>query len=262
MLGNSMMSVINKTARITKNTTAAIDHIFINSVTTTKFKTGIIKSDISDHFLIFFVADYNIHIKETKKRSHVNFHTGIFSPLYDECFPKKKIKLEPQKYNNPWITKRIKNPSKRKHELQEKFLKTEVKKTKVVTFFVTSYKSHFESDKRKFKRIYYSSKLLEFTNNARKTWDVMKEVIGKIRNTEASSPKKHVFEKKETTKIKYIAEEFNNFFTIVGPRFAKKVSNSSNSFTSFLNQTHTIKEKKVSINELKEAFFSLKTNRI
>ena len=61
MLGNSMMSVINKTARITKNTTAAIDHIFINSVTTTKFKTGIIKSDISDHFLIFFVADYNIH---------------------------------------------------------------------------------------------------------------------------------------------------------------------------------------------------------
>ena len=42
MLGNSMMPVINKTARITKNTTAVIDHIFINSVTTTKFKTGII----------------------------------------------------------------------------------------------------------------------------------------------------------------------------------------------------------------------------
>ena len=62
-----------------------------------------------------------------------------------------------------------------------------MKKTKVVTFFVTPYKSHFESDKRKFKRI-FSSKLLEFTNNARKTWDVMKEVIGKIRNTESSSP--------------------------------------------------------------------------
>ena len=43
MLGNSMMPVINKTARITKNTTATIDHIFINSFTTTKFKTGIYK---------------------------------------------------------------------------------------------------------------------------------------------------------------------------------------------------------------------------
>ena len=44
-----------------------IDHIFINSVTTTKFKTAIIKSDISDHLPMFFVAEYNIHIKETKE---------------------------------------------------------------------------------------------------------------------------------------------------------------------------------------------------
>ena len=42
--------------------------IFINFVTTTKFKTGVIKSDISDHFPIFFVTHYNIHIKETKER--------------------------------------------------------------------------------------------------------------------------------------------------------------------------------------------------
>ena len=51
-----MMPVINKPTRVTKNTATAIDHVFINSVTTTKFKTGIIKSDISDHFPIFFVA--------------------------------------------------------------------------------------------------------------------------------------------------------------------------------------------------------------
>ena len=60
------MPVINKQTRVIKNTATAIDHIFLNSVTTTKFKTGIIKSDISDHFSIFFVADYNIHIKDTK----------------------------------------------------------------------------------------------------------------------------------------------------------------------------------------------------
>ena len=68
MFGHSMMPVINKPTRVTKNTATAIDNIFINSVTTTKFKTGIIKSDISDHFPIFFVAGYNIHIKETKER--------------------------------------------------------------------------------------------------------------------------------------------------------------------------------------------------
>ena len=43
---------------------------------------------------------------------------------------------------------------------------------------------------------------------------------------------------------------------------ANKVQNSSNSFTSFLNQIQNIMEKNLlSINELKEAFFSLKTNK-
>ena len=48
--GHSMMSIINKPTHVTKNTATATYHIFINSVTTTEFKTGIIKSDISDHF--------------------------------------------------------------------------------------------------------------------------------------------------------------------------------------------------------------------
>ena len=47
----------------------------------------------------------------------------FFSSLYEECFPKKKIKLKPQKYNNPWITKEIKKSSKRKQKLYEKFIK-------------------------------------------------------------------------------------------------------------------------------------------
>ena len=71
MFGHSWMPVINRPTRVTKNTGAAKDHIFINSVTTTKFKPGNIKSDISDHFPIFVVADYNIHLKETKERSYL-----------------------------------------------------------------------------------------------------------------------------------------------------------------------------------------------
>ena len=109
------------------------------------------------------MADCNIHIKETKERlmfrrdlsdnfaeefkyklrtvscgSITNFSDTnkvydnffeIFSSLYDECFPKKKIKLKLQKYNNPWITKGIRKSSKRKQKLfEEFFLKTEMKK--------------------------------------------------------------------------------------------------------------------------------------
>ena len=68
MFGRSMIRVISKPTHLTKNTAKAIDHFLTNSVTTTNFKTGIIKSVISDHFPIFFVADYNIHIKGTRER--------------------------------------------------------------------------------------------------------------------------------------------------------------------------------------------------
>ena len=54
----------------------------------------------------------------------------IFSSLFDECFPKKKIELKPQKYNNPWINKGIKKSSKRKQKLYEKFLKNRNEKNK------------------------------------------------------------------------------------------------------------------------------------
>ena len=145
MFGLSVIPVMNKPARVTKTAATTLDHISINSVTTTKFKTRIIKSDISNHFPILLVADYNIHIKEKKERfifrhylsnisveklpqtwlpqyklrtfswdsitnsSHANKaydeFINIFSSLCDKCFPKKKIKLKLQKGNNSWITK-------------------------------------------------------------------------------------------------------------------------------------------------------------
>ena len=61
-----MIPIINKPTGITKNTATVTDHLFINFVTLTKFKTGIIKSNISNHFQAFFVTEYDIDIKETK----------------------------------------------------------------------------------------------------------------------------------------------------------------------------------------------------
>ena len=119
-----------------------------------------------------------------------------------------------------------------------------------------SCESLFQSVKRKSERVYYSSK-----NNAKKIWGVMKELIGKIRNTESSLPKTFFIEKnKYITEIKDIAEEFNDFFTNVGPNLVKKVPYSSNSFNSFLNQTHSIMEKKLANNKRVKGGFILIKN--
>ena len=59
-----------------------------------------------------------------------------------------------------------------------------------------SYKSLFESVECNSKGIYYSSKILQFKNNAKKTWGVMKELIVKIRTNKLSLHKNLVIGKK------------------------------------------------------------------
>ena len=52
---HGLIPTITKPTRVTTNTATAIDHIITNSVINAEFKTGIIKTDISDHFAIFFI---------------------------------------------------------------------------------------------------------------------------------------------------------------------------------------------------------------
>ena len=56
--------------------------------------------------------------------------------------------------------------------------------------------------------------------------------------------------------------EFNRFFAIVGPILAKQIPESENTFESYLVKTSaTMKHKSVSIDELRDTFFSLKLNK-
>ena len=52
MFRYGMIPTINKLTRVTANTAIAIDHIKANVIIDTDFKTGILKSCISDHFPI------------------------------------------------------------------------------------------------------------------------------------------------------------------------------------------------------------------
>ena len=50
-----MIPTINISTRVTQNRATAIDHIITKSVMNSEFKTGIVKTDISNHFPIFFI---------------------------------------------------------------------------------------------------------------------------------------------------------------------------------------------------------------
>ena len=157
MFRDALIPTINKPTFATRNTATAIDHIITNSAINAEFKTGIIQTDISDHFPVFFIfkcvvdsteareefiykRNYSSNSIETFKQKlrEVNWNevkqsnnanesfakfSEICTSLYEERFPKFKIKLNEREKLSPWITKGIKKSSKRKQKLYEKFLK-------------------------------------------------------------------------------------------------------------------------------------------
>ena len=59
-----------------------------------------------------------------------------------------------------------------------------------------------------------------------------------------------------------IADAFNNFFTNIGQKLASQIPKSSKTFETYINKVNVIMESKpLLINELKDAFFSLKINK-
>ena len=75
----------------------------------------------------------------------------------------------------PRVAKGFAKSSKKKQRLYEKYLK---KRTTENEKIYKTYKSLFESIKKKSKKLYYSEKLLKLQGNAKHVWKVIKEIIG------------------------------------------------------------------------------------
>ena len=87
----------------------------------------------------------------------------------------------------------------------------------------------------------------------------MKDLIGKAKITTHHCHKKSVLKRLTYLTRKIIVIEFSRFFANVVPILAKQIPDSENTFESYLVKTSAIMQyKSVSINELGDAFFSLK----
>ena len=102
VLQNLLIPMINKPTRASKFNATIINHIWTNSFLSTGYFTGIIKTDISDHFPIFFISNEKIsenakHItirkRVTDEKSILYFkeilHEVDWTHLYTLCNPKQ-----------------------------------------------------------------------------------------------------------------------------------------------------------------------------
>ena len=157
-----------------------------------------------------------------------NLFLEIFLQHYETAFPKvtKTIKLK-----SLWITKGLIKSSKRKQRLYEKFLKHRSYQNEIA---YKTYKNLFESIKNKSKKSYYSEQINKYKNDSRKTWNVIKEVIGKTKIKKNIIPLKLVENNIEIKDEHLIADTFNKCFVNIGPNLALNIDDSDISFKSYL----------------------------
>ena len=69
-------------------------------------------------------------------------------------------------------------------------------------------------------------------------------------------------DKKIITETESVAENFNKYFTQIGPNLAKDIGTSTKSFNKYIKKHGTTQsEKAISVNEFKNAFFSLRIDK-
>ena len=154
---------------------------------------------------------------------------NIFNSIYDIYFPKVFVRLKTNHIQSPWLTKEIDKSSKRKQNLYEKFLKYRTRETELA---YKSYKNRFEILKKKAKKKYYSEKISKYKHDAKKTWSILKELVGEIKLKPSNLPRRITVSEVDIFDERKIVSEFNAFFTNIGINLASKIPNASTTFES------------------------------
>ena len=141
-----MFPCITKPTRITTKTATLIDNIFCNDlITDDSGLAGILYTDISDHFPVFYI-NHSYGTKDNPKyfqkklysqtnieacvrdkdwsdvlscndpqSAYTAFHND-FTTMYDECFPLRTLKYG-YKTRKPWLSEGLKKSIQRKNQL-------------------------------------------------------------------------------------------------------------------------------------------------
>ena len=110
----------------------------------------------------------------------------IFSELYKKYFPLKNFQIKVKNFQAPWISKNLKKSFKLKQKLCIKFLKNKSTENEPI---YKIYLHLFENLCKKAKQICCQSVLKDCQNDMTRTWQIMKEIMGKFKGNSNRFPK-------------------------------------------------------------------------
>jgi len=249
ILNNGFLQTIFKSTRIQNQSNTLIDHILSNR-NPEGFSSGTVISDISDHFFTFFALQNDKKQKNQKilkSRSFNltnlnNFKLALSSLSWESTTSKQNVNecmdafydefLTLFNLHFPILTKKF---NKNYHKINDFMTigllisrKSKIKLQKKSILEPTienlnkykSYRNIFNTLMRKSKIAYFENNLNLHEKNPKKTWEILKEVMGKKVNSPISEININGTISNEPAKI---AEEFNSFFSSVGSKIAANI---------------------------------------
>ena len=263
MFSYSLIPMISKPTRITRETATLIDNIFISI--SAYCTAGALISDISDHLPIFLI-DENIPIGSHGDSDNVkieyrlindytlnklcdnlinfDFNQIFFSNnvdtvfelfastvyrFFNECCPVKSKTISHRSLSKPWISEELKGRVRKRQCLYLLF-----RQGRVARATYNRYNNFVTSSIRKAKKDYFYQRFHTYKTDAKKTWESINFILGRGRGCKdgISLIKKDgiSFSLKED-----IAENFNDYFSNVGNVINSSITcPSTGSFTDYL----------------------------
>ena len=259
--------------RITDRTGTLIDNCFAKlSSNYDKSSAGILLNQLSDHLPYFVSFEYPCKRKEhefikvfsSKPDAFINFKndlnsTEIIESLhniistdvnesYDKLhlilqnlirkhFPVKLVRFNKYKHKKmKWMTNGILKSIAFRDKLYIKLKKTNLTSIdyNITKTNLCTYNKILRQCIRSAKKNYYDKCFKENRNDIKKTWSTINSVLSKERNSK-EYPKKFIINGSTIENYDVIVNEFNNYFTNIGPRLANSINIPENrSFRDFL----------------------------
>ena len=262
MFAASFLPLINRPTRISNTSSTLIDNIFTNTPHTQHSLSGILTADVSDHLPIFHISKHSFNRQTSNEDTHsypeINTRTlnnmsrallaqnwndvtqnhdtqsaySSFSRIINEAFTEhipQKTTTHRQK-SKPWLTNALITSIKRKNKLYTVYLQH--KTTQSLTYY-KRYRNRLTNLIKIAKKSYYREKLQQSQNQLKKSWEILKEIIGS--NITQTNKSEFTINGTTITDDNEIANEFNHFFVNIPASYISQLPQNTPNPTTFMN---------------------------
>ena len=268
-----VLPYITLPTRITSQSNTLIDNIFLSANNFSSLSGNLIVG-ISDHlpqFLFLDIKGKSISIKNNNlkrdwaKFDEEKFHNDFnntnwdqilqcekndseasfnaffdkFTSLYDKHVPLVKLtKKQAKLRSKPWITKGLLTSMKIRDSVLCDMNDTGDPKLKQFLFSrYKFYRNRIVTLLRLSKKLHYRNYFVANSNNVRKVWTGIREIIS-VKNSKASNDISLLVNNTVTSDPVTVSESFNEFFSSVATKVRSKIPASRHNFSTWLQNPH------------------------